>query len=101
MKTETPLLKFLRALGSEDRGKFASEVGTTTVYLYQLAAAPNPNPNLRMAKALCETSKIYSAKMPKIIRVPPLTYDQLLVGAETITEATNPPARKRKAAAAE
>lgn len=95
MKTETPLLKFLRALNTDDRQAFAKECGTTSVYLYQLAASPTPNPALRLAKALCDVSKEYSKKMPTIIRVAPLTYEQLLVGAEEISDAVNPPAPKR------
>jgi hypothetical protein len=96
MKTETPLLKFLRALNTEDRNNLAKEVGSTSIYLYQLAAHPNPNPTLRLAKALCERSVAYSKKMPSVMRVPPLTYEQLLVGAQEITEAVAPPAPKAK-----
>lgn len=84
MKTETPLLKFMRALGTEDREKFASDCGTTSLYLYQLAAKAEPNPTLRLAMSICAASKTYSAKMPRVMRVPPLTFDDLLVGAKTI-----------------
>lgn len=84
MKTETPLLRFLRALNTDDRNTFAKEVGSRMSYLYQLAAAAEPNPTLRLAKAICERSKWWSAKMPKVMRVNPLTYDDLLVGAEEI-----------------
>lgn len=45
MPTVTPLLRFLRALTKEQREAFAAAVGTTTVYLYQLAAQPEPNPS--------------------------------------------------------
>lgn len=86
MKTETPLLKFLRALNTADRKKFAEECGTTTLYLYQLAAQEHPSPRLLLAKAICDTSKVYSAKMPRVMRVPPLTYDDLMVGAKVIGE---------------
>lgn len=86
MKTETPLLRFLRALNTEDRDKFAKACGTTTIYLYQLAAKEEPNPTLRLAMALRDNSAAFSKKMPTIIRVPGLTFDDLLVGAKTIVE---------------
>lgn len=97
MKTETPLLKFLRALNTDDRHAFAKECGTRLSYLYQMAASKEPNPTLRFAKLVCERSKFWSAKMPKVMRVAPLTYDELLVGAEeleersTASEGTAPP----------
>lgn len=36
----TPLLGFVRALEPDQRSAFAAEVGTTVVYLYQLAGHP-------------------------------------------------------------
>lgn len=86
-KSETPLLRFLRALTTDDRNEFAKAVGTTTVYLYQLAAAPVPNPKLRLALALVEQSAVFMKKIPRVMRVSPLTIDDLLVGAETIETA--------------
>lgn len=86
MKTETPLLKFMRALNTEDRNKFAEACESTTYYLYQLAANEKPNPRLRLAIAICEASKVFSAKMPRVMRVPPLTFEDLLVGAKVINE---------------
>jgi hypothetical protein len=72
----TPLLGLLRALEPEQRQAFAQAVGTTVVYLYQLAAQPLPNPRLRLALAICEESKKYAEKR----MTPVLTLDDLLVG---------------------
>ncbi len=72
----TPLLRFLRALTPEQREAFASATGTTTGYLYQLAAQPMPNPRLRLALAIeAETHRI-----AKRVGADPLTLADLLVG---------------------
>ncbi len=52
MNKVTPLLGFLRALDADQRKTFATDVATTTVYLYQLAGQPWPNPKLRLAKQI-------------------------------------------------
>lgn len=71
----TPLLGLLRALEPDDRA-FAADVGTTVVYLYQLAGQPFPNPKLRMAKAIVEHGRRYARKALS----KPLSYDDLLIG---------------------
>jgi hypothetical protein len=76
----TPLLGFLRALTIEQRKAFAAEVGTTVVYLYQMATNEEPNPKLRMAKRIVETSARYAGKT----MTRPLGYDDLLVGARDL-----------------
>jgi hypothetical protein len=73
----TPLLRFLRAMTKDEREAFARAVGTTAVYLYQLAAQPEPNPRLRMALAIREESR----RLSKRLRAAPLTLEDLLVGA--------------------
>lgn len=77
MSKITPLLKFLRALSPEQREAFASAVGTTVLYLYQVAAQPSPNPRLQLAKRLVDESK----PLAKRAKAEPLTYEDLLVGA--------------------
>lgn len=72
----TPLLGFLRALTVEQQKDFADSVGTTRVYLYQLAAQPAPNPRLKMALAIAEESK----KWHRRVMAPVLTLEDLLVG---------------------
>lgn len=76
MTIATPLLGFLRALTVEQQKMFADAVGTTRVYLYQLAAQPEPNPRLRLALAIAEESK----KWHKRVMAPTLSLDDLLVG---------------------
>lgn len=61
----------------DQRKDFALEVGTTVVYLYQLAGDTEPNPRLRLAKALVDASN----KWGKKVMAKPLTYEDLLVGA--------------------
>jgi hypothetical protein len=73
----TPLLSLLRVMSKDQREAFASAVGTTTHYLYQLAAQPRPNPTLRMAMRLCTESQ----RMAKRLGCEPLTFDDLLVGS--------------------
>lgn len=77
MPTVTPLLRFLRAMEKHQREAFAVEVGTTTTYLYQLAAQPEPNPRLRMSLAITEVSH----RIGHEIKAQPLTLKDLLVGA--------------------
>lgn len=76
MPTVTPLLRFLRALDTEQRQAFAAAVGTTMVYLYQLAAQPEPNPRLRFALAVRDESR----RIAKKAMTEPLTLEDLLVG---------------------
>lgn len=76
MTRSTPLLGFLRALTVEQQTLLAQSVGTTRVYLYQLAAQPAPNPKLRFALALVAESKKYALKA----MTRELTLDDLLVG---------------------
>lgn len=73
----TPLLQFLRALTKDQREAVAAACGTTTLYLYQLAAEKHPNPRVRLALAICAESRRLSRK----IHSPPLTLPDLLVGA--------------------
>lgn len=72
----TPLLRFLRAMTSEQKKQFAADVGTTYVYLHQLAGQPRPNPRLDLAMKMVAESKKWSRK----IMTPALTYEDLLTG---------------------
>ncbi len=72
----TPLLRFLRSMTAEQRKLFAAAVGTTTVYLYQLAGQPSPNPRLAMALAIRDESR----RLAKRLMTAPLTLEDLLVG---------------------
>jgi len=74
--TPTPLLQFLRALTKDQREAVAAACGTTTIYLYQLAAEKHPNPRVRLALSICAESRRLSRK----IHSPPLTLPDLLVG---------------------
>lgn len=76
MNRITPLLRFLRALTNEQRVALAEQIGTTRVYLYQLAAQPAPNPRLKLAMDLVAASKPLAAKQ----MTAPLTLEDLLVG---------------------
>lgn len=76
MERVTPLLGFLRALDADQRKAFAAEVGTTVVYLYQLAGQPWPNPKLRLSRSMVQASAKYASKLG----ARPLSYDDLLVG---------------------
>jgi hypothetical protein len=80
----TPLLRFLRALTKEQRKQFATECGTTEVYLYQLAAQPAPNPQLKLALALVDHSKRYARR----VMTDPLALQDLLVGRPRDEDAT-------------
>ena len=71
------MLRFLRAMTKEQREDFASAVGTTTVYLYQLAAQEAPNPRLSLALAIVAESK----RIAKKLMTEPIALDDLLVGA--------------------
>lgn len=66
----------------EQREAFASAVGTTLTYLYQLAAQQNPNPQLKLALAIVAESK---RRAPKLMATP-LTLEDLLVGAPPKTD---------------
>jgi len=79
MPKVTPLLRFLRAMDTDQRQAFARDVGTTTTYLYQLAAQPEPNPRLKLALALREESR----RIAKRVQTEPLTLEDLLVGVPT------------------
>jgi hypothetical protein len=72
----TPLLRFLRAMTSEQRENVARACGTTVVYLYQLAAAEHPNPRVKLALAICAESRRLSRKLHSAA----LTLPDLLVG---------------------
>ena len=73
----TPLLRFLRAFPTKsERIAFATAVGTTEFYLYQIAAQPFPNPRLRLALALVHESR----RVCKRFMTPPLTLEDLLEG---------------------
>jgi len=69
-------LTFLRALTPEQREAYASAVGTTVLYLYQIAAQPAPNPRLQLAKRLVDESQ----PLARRAKTEPLTYESLLVG---------------------
>lgn len=87
MAKVTPLLSFLRALEPDQRKSFAEELGTTTVYLYQLAGQPWPNPKLRFAKRLVELSARYASKA----MCRPLSYEDLLQGTSDEPPGTSGP----------
>lgn len=75
----TPLLAFVRALGTrEAKEQFAKDCGTSIFYLYQLGAQEEPNPRLRLALAI----KDNSAKLAERLHVPSVTLEDLLVGAQ-------------------
>lgn len=78
-KSETPLLRFLRAMGPDTQLKeqFAADCGTTLVYLYQLAGQAKPNPSLRLAMALRE----HSERLARELCTQGLSFEDLLVGA--------------------
>lgn len=73
----TPLLRLLRAMSKDQREAFAATVGTTTTYLYQLAAQAEPNPRLKLALAIREESR----RIAKRVMAEPLTLEDLLVGS--------------------
>jgi DNA-binding XRE family transcriptional regulator len=74
----TPLLGLLRAMTKQEQEAFASAVGTTRVYLYQLSAQPEPNPRLRLSLAICKESRRISKKL----MTKPLELEDLLIGTE-------------------
>lgn len=78
MRKITPLLGFLRALNVEQQTLFADAVGTTRVYLYQLAGQPHPNPRLRLALAIVSESK----RIAKRHMTRALALEDLLVGTD-------------------
>lgn len=82
MSKVTPLLRFMRAMTKEQNEEFAASVGTTRVYLYQLAAQPEPNPRLRLALAI----RAQSLRLSKRVMAEPLTLEDLLVGVPAETE---------------
>lgn len=81
----TPLLGFLRALTVEQQNLFAESVGTTRVYLYQLAAQPHPNPRLRLAVNIVQASKTWG----KRFMAPPLALEDMLVGVHADARVTS------------
>ena len=85
MPKVTPLLRFLRALTTEQREAFARACGTTVGYLYQLAAQPEPNPRLRLAFALAAESR----RIHRKVHADPLTLPDLIVGPDPHREKTN------------
>jgi DNA-binding XRE family transcriptional regulator len=72
----TPMLRFMRAMNKEEQEAFAAAVGTTRVYLYQLAAQEEPNPRLRLAVAICKESQ----RLSKRLMAEPLKVEDLLIG---------------------
>jgi hypothetical protein len=72
----TPLLGLLRAMTKDEQEAFASAVGTTRVYLYQLAAQKEPNPRLRMSLAIVKESE----RLKKKFMWPTLRLEDLLIG---------------------
>lgn len=83
---ETPLLRFMRAMTADQKKQFAADVGTTYVYLHQLAAQPHPNPRLDLAMRMVAESKKWSRK----VMTPALTYEDLLVGTDDDPPGSNP-----------
>lgn len=76
MPTLTPLLAFLRSLTPEQREAFAAHVGTTTGYLYQIAAQQKPNPRLRLALAIVSETKRIAPRL----KTPVLSLEDLPIG---------------------
>jgi DNA-binding XRE family transcriptional regulator len=76
MPTVTPMLRWMRSMTKEQQEAFAAAVGTTRVYLYQLAAQEEPNPRLRLALAIVAESK----RIGKRLMAQPLELEDLLVG---------------------
>jgi hypothetical protein len=72
----TPLLGLLRAMTKDEQEAFASAVGTTRVYLYQLAAQKEPNPRLRLSLAIVKES----IRLNKKFMSPILRLEDLLIG---------------------
>lgn len=81
----SPLLTFLRALSKEQREQVAAACGTTTLYLYQLAAEKHPNPRVRLAMSICAESRRLSRK----VHSQPLTIADLTVGPADEDPPTN------------
>jgi DNA-binding XRE family transcriptional regulator len=77
MPKVTPMLRFMRAMTKEQQEAFAAAVGTTRVYLYQLAAQEFPNPKLRLSLAIVKETN----RLSKKLMTAPLTLEDLLVGA--------------------
>ena len=90
----TPLLRFLRCLDSDQKKAFAEQVGTTLVYLYQLADSERPNPTLQLAQALVLESKRIHRKVMAF----PLTYEDLLIGAPPKEASTSVEPKSTKSA---
>lgn len=87
-KSETPLLAFIRAMGSKEmKTIFASECGAKLEYLYQLAAQAEPNPSLRLATAI----RAASVRWAKTVKLDPLTFEDLLTGAVDVPDVPVPP----------
>lgn len=77
----TPMLRFMRAMTKEQQEAFAAAVGTTRVYLYQLAGQEEPNPRLRLALNIVKESH----RIHKRLMTQPLELEDLLVGAPPAT----------------
>lgn len=92
MKSKTPLSNFLNAMDRETRLACAEICGTKMNYLQQLAGQERPNPNLRLAFALVAESK----RLSDHLNHPPLTLDDLLVGAVELDPMKPKPGRKAK-----
>ena len=78
MPVATPMLRFLRSMTKPQQEDFASAVGTTRLYLYQLAGQPEPNPRLRLSLAICKESR----RIHRKLMTGPLELEDLLIGTE-------------------
>lgn len=86
-KIETPLLAFIRAIGTmEMKRRFAEECGTTLEYMYQIAGQAEPNPRLRLAMAIKERSAAWA----RTVRHRGLTFEDLLVPATVVEDEPAP-----------
>ena len=73
---EPPLLRFLRALDPDEKEAFAEVVGTSLLYLQQMAGQPSPNPALRLAMAM----EAESHRLARLLGTDALSLPDLLIG---------------------
>jgi len=73
---EPPLLRFLRALDSDEKEAFAAACGTTLLYLQQMVGNPAPNPTLKLAFAI----ESESHRFGRIHGIPGVSLQDLLIG---------------------
>ena len=89
----TPLLRFIRALNEvpERLETFVASLeliggkATSGMYLYQLAGSAKPNPTLRLAAAIVHQSCVFAPKL----RIPPLSFEDLLIGKKSQASASD------------